>query len=40
MAVMLQHRALACRAIGLEEQAKQDFELAGKKGFDPTRGIF
>jgi hypothetical protein len=40
MAVMLHHRALACRAIGLEEQAKQDFELAGKKGFDPTRGIF
>ena len=40
MAVMLHHRALACRAVGLEEQAKQDFELAGRKGFDPTRGIF
>jgi len=40
MAVMLHHRALACRAAGLEEQAKQDFELADRKGFDPTRGIF
>jgi len=40
MAVMLHHRALACRAVGLEEQAKQDFELAGRKGFDPSRGIF
>jgi len=39
-AVMLHHRALACRAIGLEEQAKQDFELASRKGFDPARGIF
>ena len=40
MAVMLHHRALACRAVGLEEQAKQDFELADRKGFDPSRGIF
>jgi hypothetical protein len=40
MAVMLQHRAMACRAVGLEEQAKQDFEMASRKGFDPTRGIF
>ena len=40
MAVMLHHRALACRAVGLEEQAKQDFELAERKGFDPSRGIF
>jgi hypothetical protein len=40
MAVMHQHRALACREVGLEEQAKQDFELADRKGFDPTRGIF
>ena len=40
MAVMLHHRALACRAVGLEEQAKQDSELASRKGFDPTRGIF
>jgi tetratricopeptide (TPR) repeat protein len=40
MAVMLHHRALACREVGLEEQAKQDFELADRKGFDPSRGIF
>jgi tetratricopeptide (TPR) repeat protein len=40
LAVMLHHRALACRAVGLEEQARQDFELAERKGFDPTRGIF
>jgi hypothetical protein len=40
MAVMLHHRALACRAVGLEEQAKQDFEQADRKGFDPSRGIF
>ena len=40
MAVMLHHRALACQAVGLEEQAKQDFELADRKGFDPSRGIF
>jgi hypothetical protein len=40
LAVMLEHRAQACEAIGLDEQARQDFELAKKKGFDPTRGIF
>jgi len=40
LAVMLHHRALACRAVGLEEQARQDFELAERKGFDPSRGIF
>jgi tetratricopeptide (TPR) repeat protein len=40
MAVMLHHRGLACRAVGLEEQARQDFDLAERKGFDPTRGIF
>lgn len=39
LAVMLQHRALACEKAGLAEQAKQDFELAKKKGFDPSRGI-
>jgi hypothetical protein len=39
-AVMLHHRGLACRAVGLEEQAKQDLELAQRKGFDPSRGIF
>ena len=40
LAVMLHHRALACEKAGLEEQAKQDFTLAKKKGFDPSRGIF
>ena len=40
LAVMHQHRGLACRAAGLEAQARQDFEIAAKKGFDPSRGIF
>lgn len=40
LAVMLHHRALACEKAGLKEQAKQDFELAKRKGFDPSRGIF
>ncbi|MEI8227249.1 MAG: hypothetical protein WCH77_03145 [Planctomycetota bacterium] len=40
LAVMLHHRALACEQAGLDEQAKQDFELAKRKGFDPDRGIF
>jgi len=40
LAVMLQHRAMACQEAGLAEQSKQDFELARKKGFDPSRGIF
>ncbi|MEI6240756.1 MAG: hypothetical protein WCR51_10225 [Planctomycetia bacterium] len=39
LAVMLHHRALACEKAGLAEQAKQDSELAKKKGFDPSRGI-
>lgn len=39
LAVMLHHRALACEKAGLAEQARQDFELARKKGFDPSRGI-
>ena len=39
LAVMLHHRALACEKAGLAEQAKQDFELARRKGFDPSRGI-
>lgn len=39
LAVMLHHRALACEQAGLAEQAKQDFELARKKGYDPARGI-
>jgi tetratricopeptide (TPR) repeat protein len=40
LAVMLHHRGLACAEAGLEEQANQDFEIARKKGFDPSRGIF
>jgi tetratricopeptide (TPR) repeat protein len=40
LAVMHQHRALACRAAGYAEQAKQDFQVAAEKGFDPERGIF
>jgi tetratricopeptide (TPR) repeat protein len=40
LAVMFHHRGLACRAIGLEQQARQDLEIAGRKGFDPSRGIF
>lgn len=40
LAVMLHHRAQACRAIGLDEQAEQDFRQAERKGFDPSRGIF
>jgi hypothetical protein len=37
---MLHHRGLACRAIGLERQARQDFESAERKGYDASRGIF
>lgn len=40
LAVMLHHRGLACQAIGLDEQAEQDFRQAERKGFDPSRGIF
>lgn len=40
LAVMLHHRGLACRALGLEGQAEQDLSNAVKKGFDPSRGIF
>lgn len=40
LAVMHQHRGLACRAAGLEGQARQDLEIAAKKGFDPSSGIF
>ncbi len=39
LAVMHHHRALACQAIGLEDQAEQDFETARNKGFDPSRGV-
>jgi tetratricopeptide (TPR) repeat protein len=40
LAVMLHHRGLACRALGLDGQAEQDLTAAQKKGFDPSRGIF
>jgi tetratricopeptide (TPR) repeat protein len=39
LAVMHHHRGLACRAIGLDRQAAQDFEIAERKGFDPARGV-
>ncbi len=39
LAVMHHHRGLACRALGLERQAVQDFEIAERKGFDPARGV-
>jgi hypothetical protein len=40
LAVMHQHRALACEAVGLDRQAQQDFAVARQKGFAPERGIF
>jgi tetratricopeptide (TPR) repeat protein len=40
LAVMHQHRGLACRAMGLEGQAAQDLETAERKGYAPQRGIF
>jgi tetratricopeptide (TPR) repeat protein len=40
LAVMLHHRGLACQALGLERQSRQDFELATRKGYDPKKGIF
>jgi len=40
LAVMHHHRGLACRAAGLEQQARQDLDIADRKGFDPSRGIF
>jgi tetratricopeptide (TPR) repeat protein len=39
LAVMHQHRALACRAAGLAAQADQDFAIAARKGFAPDRGV-
>ncbi len=39
LAVMHHHRGLACRAAGLTGQAEQDFAVAERKGFDPSRGI-
>ena len=40
LAVMHQHRGLACRALGLAGQAAQDLETAERKGYAPQRGIF
>lgn len=40
LAVMHHHRGLACRALGLEGQARQDFETAERKGYAPRKGIF
>jgi tetratricopeptide (TPR) repeat protein len=40
MAVMLQHRGLVCKSLGIDEQAAEDFRLAAQKGYDPSRGIF
>ena len=40
LAVMHQHRGLACKALGLEGQALQDFEIAARKGYSPEKGIF
>lgn len=40
LAVMHQHRALACQSLGLTRQAAQDFETAERKGYAPDRGIF
>lgn len=39
LAVMHHHRGLACRAVGLDRQADQDFAVAEQKGFDPGRGV-
>lgn len=39
LAVMHHHRALACRALGLDGQADQDAAVAREKGFDPARGV-
>jgi tetratricopeptide (TPR) repeat protein len=40
LAVMHHHRGLACEAAGLRQQARQDLEIAQRKGFAPDRGIF
>jgi tetratricopeptide (TPR) repeat protein len=40
IAVMLHHRGLIHEADGRGRQAAEDFEMARRKGFDPTRGIF
>lgn len=40
LAVMYQHRGLICRRVGHDEQARQDFDAARVKGYDPSRGVF
>lgn len=40
LAVMHQHRGLACGAAGLDRQAAQDLQIAKRKGYAPDRGIF
>lgn len=40
LAVMLHHRGLAQASLGRAREANEDFELAKRKGFDPSRGIF
>lgn len=40
LAVMHQHRGEACAAAGFAGQARQDFDVALRKGFDPSRGVF
>ena len=40
LAVMHRHRGEACAAAGFAGQAKQDLEIADRKGFDPSRGVF
>lgn len=39
LGVMFHHRGLAAEALGADEQARDDFELARRKGYDPSRGI-
>lgn len=40
LAVMYQHRGLACRAAGFDRQAEQDLQIAAAKGYAPERGVF
>ncbi len=40
LAVMHHHRGEACAAAGFARQAEQDLDVAKRKGYDPSRGIF
>lgn len=40
LAVMHHHRAEACLEAGFAAQAGQDLEVARRKGYDPSRGVF